>query len=201
MDYYGLYGIWVKYDLMLDSFQVCLLMDCGLLWCFYQLSFWRHPFTSIAETLMQRHTLISDDLRMSTFAEHLHFWLNYCSKHGPDVSSYWCSEDATGSNTAPVSKRQTQRATERRTDGCSSPLFGDDFILSVPGVLEIVAELVPQHEDVVWRNLLLSRLGFEPKVHHDVLETTRKHGVRERRDICSYETIQRSAFIWNRKLL
>ncbi len=31
---------------------------CGLLWCFYQLfglSFWRHPFTSIAETLMQWH--------------------------------------------------------------------------------------------------------------------------------------------------
>ncbi len=33
-------------------------ITCGLLWCFYQLfglSFWRHPFTSIAETLMQRH--------------------------------------------------------------------------------------------------------------------------------------------------
>ncbi len=130
----------------------------------------------------------------------------------------WAVTDVleTGLNTASVSKRQTRRATERWMDGCSSPLFGDGFILSVPGVLEIVAELVPQHEDVVWRNLLLSRLGFEPKVHHQVLEATRKHGKSERdglhgqHEICSDETIKRflmnrkirrTAFIWNKKLL
>ncbi len=66
---------------------------CGLLWCFYQLfglSFWRHPFTAehplvskwCNATFLQiwwRNKLIYI-LRMSTFSDHLCFWLNYSFK-------------------------------------------------------------------------------------------------------------------------
>ncbi len=53
---YELYCILVKNVLMLDLFQLLMLSD-GLECCdvFIRLSFWRHPFTSIAETLMQKH--------------------------------------------------------------------------------------------------------------------------------------------------
>ncbi len=68
-------------------------MWCGLLWCFYQLfglSFWRHPFTAehplvskwCKATFLQiwwRNKLIYI-LRMSTFSDHLCFWLNYSFK-------------------------------------------------------------------------------------------------------------------------
>ncbi len=60
---------------------------CGLLWCFYQLSFWRHPFT--AEHSLLRHwcrdtflqiwwrnklIYISEGLRKSQSNTHLPLW-------------------------------------------------------------------------------------------------------------------------------
>ncbi len=74
---------------------------CGLLWCFYQLfglSFWRHPFT--AEHPLVRHwcsatflqiwwrnklIYILDGLRVRTFSEAFHFWVNYSFN-----SCFWC---------------------------------------------------------------------------------------------------------------
>ncbi len=62
MDYGLIFELKTSY---VDLFQLLSSPDVnwwtgvgGLLWCFYQLfglSFWRHPFTSIAETLMQWH--------------------------------------------------------------------------------------------------------------------------------------------------
>lgn len=65
-----------------------------------------------------------------------------------------------------------------------SPLFRHGFNLTVPGVLEVVAELVPEHEDVVGKDLFFSRLGFEPKVHHHFLKAkgTQSHP-------CLYHTV------------
>ncbi len=83
------YGLWTH--ILVKKCWICLIFCllqmltdglewCGLSWCFYQLSFWRHPFT--AEHPLLRHwcrdtflqtwwrnklILISDELRMNTF--------------------------------------------------------------------------------------------------------------------------------------
>ena len=55
----------------------------------------------------------------------------------------------------------------------SSPLLGDVFALPYPGVLEVVAELVPEHEDVIRSHLFLPSLWLYTKVAHRILETGR----------------------------
>lgn len=61
----------------------------------------------------------------------------------------------------------------------SSPLFGDVLALSHPGTLEVVAELVPQHEHVTGSHFLLSRFCLHAKVAHCVLETVVEEGEEE----------------------
>ncbi len=70
-------------------------MDCGLLWCFYQFSFWRHPFTAedpVVKQMMWCHIspnlfrgrnklmYILDDLRVSTFSSKFASLVNYSFK-------------------------------------------------------------------------------------------------------------------------
>lgn len=50
------------------------------------------------------------------------------------------------------------------------PLFGDILALSYPRVLEVAAELVPEHEDLTGRHFLLSGLWLDTEVAHHVLE-------------------------------
>lgn len=50
------------------------------------------------------------------------------------------------------------------------PLFGDILAFPHPWALEVVAELVPQHEDVIGCHLLFTWLGLQTKVIHQVLE-------------------------------
>ncbi len=84
---------------------VCI--TCGLLWCFYQLSFWRHPFTdedplvskwgSIGEQVMQCY--ISPNLfwwpnkliylRVNTLSANLNFWVN-CSFKKSVIKLLFC---------------------------------------------------------------------------------------------------------------
>lgn len=53
----------------------------------------------------------------------------------------------------------------------NSPLFGDVLALLQPGVLEVVAELVPEHENITRGHVLVPGLWLHPKVAHRVLET------------------------------
>ncbi len=69
---------------MLDLSCPDVIWWTGLLWCFYQLfglSFWRHPFTTTAETLMHfsksdDETLILDGLRVVSILEGKEIWLS-----------------------------------------------------------------------------------------------------------------------------
>lgn len=52
-----------------------------------------------------------------------------------------------------------------------SPLFGDVLVLSYPGVFEVIAKLVPEHEDITRRHFFLPSFWLSTKVAHHVLET------------------------------
>lgn len=67
---------------------------------------------------------------------------------------------------------QTGKVGKRATSLVSnSPLLGDVLALFYPGVLEVVAEFVPEHENVIRCHFLLPGLRLHPKVTHRVLET------------------------------
>lgn len=53
----------------------------------------------------------------------------------------------------------------------NSPLFGDVLALSYPGILEVIAKLVPKHKNIRWEHFFLPGLWLHPKVAHGVLET------------------------------
>ncbi len=70
--YYGLWTrIGVKNILVMDLFQLLSSPDvnwcCGLLWCFYQLSFWRHPFTA-EHPLLSKWWNASVPMKIFTFS-------------------------------------------------------------------------------------------------------------------------------------
>lgn len=65
----------------------------------------------------------------------------------------------------------TRDLAEKENEESSSPLLGDDPALSFPGVLEVAAELVPEHEDVACGHVLLAGLWSHPEVAHRLLET------------------------------
>lgn len=84
-----------------------------------------------------------------------------------------------GSNSAQlVSTRLVMSSDPGLTPSGRSPLFGDVLALSHPGALEVVAELVPEHEDGTWHHFLLSRFCLHTKVAHHVLETGAGRGGR-----------------------
>lgn len=71
---------------------------------------------------------------------------------------------------------QDSRVFHRLSNGATppesnSPLLGDALALSYPGVLEVIAKLVPKHKNVIRDHFFLPGLWLSPKVAHRVLET------------------------------
>lgn len=56
------------------------------------------------------------------------------------------------------------------------PLLGNAFALSFPNGLEVTAEFVPHRENIVWCDLLLTRLWLYPKVSHCFFKAGREGG-------------------------
>lgn len=57
------------------------------------------------------------------------------------------------------------------TPDFNPPLLGDVLALSCPGVLEVIAKLVPKHENETRGHVLLPGLWLDPVVARHVLET------------------------------
>ena len=64
------------------------------------------------------------------------------------------------------------------------PLLGDGLALSLPSVLEVAAEFIPEHEDNTGGHVLLSRLGPQPEVARHFLETERGGGGGKQTRMC-----------------
>lgn len=68
--------------------------------------------------------------------------------------------------------------------GSNSPLFGDVLALSYPGILEVIAKLVPKHKNIRWEHFFLPGLWLHPKVAHCVLETVGQNRTEAQTVLC-----------------
>ncbi len=85
---------WICFSFCLLQMLTDGLECCGLLWCFYQLSFWRHPFTT--EHPLLRHWrrdtfLMKKHTQMNWGWTHSQcFWVNYSFKCSESVTWFTC---------------------------------------------------------------------------------------------------------------
>ncbi len=69
-----------KHSFLFHKIFIDGLVSCGLLWCFYLLSFWWHPFTaedSLLSEWIDTFFPYLGCLRLSTFWVNLYFWVKY----------------------------------------------------------------------------------------------------------------------------